>query len=677
MHWVKKQCSLAASRQVGVGGSVPKKQSLIRCARLVVLALACVALATTDGYALPKGTNLTSLVVISSGNLGNSARKVLVATLQGVVARQSSQQIYIDGGTGYSIWYAHLNSAYGIPCTTATNAWQLVSQFKNLVSGYILYDAAANSNSLSAATSLCGPFNAVAVDASIETTVRSYGVTNRLADVRGYDEKWVWTNYNGSLSRSVVVEQKESISDNLRDYAALANAFTFFDGNSSFRSYVMSQMNADAACLGWGDASQGEQAFVGDDSTDGVYNVPADYALDLATLSSVRDVGIYQHTYANPLPETNIHYVTFVVTDGDNVQWDLGGFPAYFNDAARGTFNMGWALSPSLADLAPSVLRWCFDNSSNGLSRDFFVAGPSGGGYFYPSMYPPAELDLHVQKLSDFMDRADLNIGQILDFNSFSRLDLWNKYLAQPNLDALFYLEYAPYNGAHGAVLFSTNGNPVIAARDLLWAGLEEETNLVANLNSYPRDPASPAGYTLVAVHVWSKTLGSVQQVVTNLAPNVRVVTPDIFVKLIRGNIGRKLTFDFAASLQGWVGGTNGGLYDKALWSGSTGNPAGALLLDGSDLGHTNATPNSWFSRQIALPPNATSLRFDTLANNDGLLRVRLQRPDGLFATLLDWEVLKSPNTWVTRSASLAAYAGQTVTLWCGDASHTVGPAAN
>ncbi len=628
------------------------------------LALAGVVVAArVDADVLPKGTNLTSLVVISDANLGNSAQRVLIATLQGIVARHSGQQIYIDGGSGYSLWNNHLHTAYGIPLTTTTDPWSLVRRFRPLVSGYILYDSAANSNSLNAANSLCGPFNAVAVDASIESIVQSNGL-NLVADVRARDEGWVWTNFNSLLSRSTVIEQKEFFSDNLRDYAALAGAFTFFDGNSPFRTFVMGQMNADAACLGWGDASQGENVFVGNGSSNGVYTVAADWALDLATLSSIRDLLLYQRTYAMPTPEPSVHYVTFVVTDGDNVQWNLGGFPGYFNNPARGRFNMGWALSPSLADLAPSVLRWYFDNSSNGPSRDFFVAGPSGIGYFYPSMYPPADLALHAQKLSDFMARADLDIGQILDFHSFNRLDLWNQYLAQPNIAGLLYLEYAPYNGAHGAVLFSAGGKPVIAARDLLWAGLEEETNVIANINSYPRDPASPAGYTFVSVHVWSKNLGNVRQVVTNLAPDVRVVTPDAFVRLVRDNVGRKLSYDFATTLQGWVGGTNGGFYDKAWWTGTIGNPPGALLLDGSDLGASNSIPNSWFSRQIILPVNANMLSFDTSANNDGLLRVRLQGADGASVTLLDWEGLTNKNTWVTRTASLTNYAGQTVTIY-------------
>jgi len=614
--------------------------------------------------ALPRGTNLTSFVVISEASLGTPAQRVLIATLQGVVARQSSRQIYIDAGSGYTLWYRHLNTAYGIPYSVVSSPWSLLSQFKGLVSGYVLYDLASNANSVNAATSLCGPLNAIAVDVSIENSVRSLGITNRLADLRTVDEGWVWTYYNNQLSRNLVIEQKESISDNLRDYAALAGAFTFFAGNSPFRTFIMGQMDPDASCLGWGDASQGENVFVGDGSSKGVCTVAADWALDLSTLSSVRDPGISQRTYANVSSETNVHYVTFVVTDGDNVQWNLGGFPGYFNNRARGTFNMGWALSPALADLAPSVLRWYFDNSSNGPGRDFFVAGPSGAGYFYPSLYPPSDLDLHVQRLNDFMIRADLNIAQILDFNSFGRLDLWNKYLSQPNVNALFYLEYAPYNGAHGAVLFSANGNPIIGARDLLWSGLEDEASLADNINSYPRDPASPNGYTLVSVHVWSKNLGNVQQVVTNLAPDVRVVTPDAFVKLIRANVGRKLAFDFGSTLQGWAGGTTGGPYDKAWWTSGSGKPPGALLLDGSDLGNPNTSPNSWFTRQVILPANTSALRFDTAANNDGLLRVRLQRPDGTFVTLLNWEKLTAINTWFTRAVSLAPYAGQTVTLY-------------
>lgn len=613
---------------------------------------------------LPKGTNLTSLVVITHGALGSLAHRVLFGTLQGHVARRSGTQIYIQGvSAGYGLWHHHLHDAYGIPHTTVSSPWTVLDQFKHLVAGYVLYDLAGNSNSLSAATALCAPLNAVAVDVSIEATVRSHGLTNLLADVRTRNEAWVWTNHPATFSSNMVVELKESLGANLRDYATLAGAFTFYDGNSAFRSQVMRSLAPDAACLGWGDASGGEDEFVSRSSSDGVHTLPADLALNLSTLSSVRDLTVCQHTFRQPVAESNVHYATFITTDGDNVQYNVGGFPGHYQLPPRGQFNMGWALSPSLADLAPSLLRWYFDAASNGVARDFFVAGPSGTGYFYPSRYPSAELEAQVVRLNEFLARADLNIAQILDFDAFPRLDLWNRYLAQPALDALLYLEYSRYNRSNGAVLFSAQGKPIISARDMLWGGLQEEASVIAHLNSYPRDPSSPEGYTFVTVHVWSKNLSNVQTVVNGLLPDVRVVTPHEFVRLVRDHVGRRLSYGFTLSAEGWQGGTGGRTYDKAQWYATEGNPGGRLLLDGSDFGNPDPAPNSWFRRQIILPANAATLGFDTKANNDGRLRVRLQRADGSYVTLLDWETLPAPDVWVARSADLTGFAGETVTL--------------
>src|SRR5436853_455483 len=127
---------------------------------LTVMALVTFeAPAQSDGLFFPKGTNLTSLIVIAESSLGSSEQQIMVATLQGLVARSSSQQIYIDTTT-YSRWRLHLTSAFGIPQTTQTDPWALVTQFKSLVSGYVLYDY-ANTNSRNAATSLCGPLNAI------------------------------------------------------------------------------------------------------------------------------------------------------------------------------------------------------------------------------------------------------------------------------------------------------------------------------------------------------------------------------------------------------------------------------------------------------------------------------------------------------------------------------------
>jgi len=174
----------------------------------------------------------------------------------------------------------------------------------------------------------------------------------------------------------------------------------------------------------------------------------------------------------------------------------------------------------------------------------------------------------------------------------------------------------------------------------MLWTGLSgaDEASVTAALNSAARDPYSSAGYSLVMVHVWSKDLTSVQTVINGLAPPVRVVTPGELVALMTTNIAGKHTFDFEAGLLGWAGTTSGKPSDRADWL------DGALRLAGSDAGIADTVPNATFSRPVSLPLNATQLRFDTRAEGDGLLRVRLRRANGVFVTLADWNSLPAPN---------------------------------
>jgi len=632
--------------------------------RLLLAAAGCLAQAvhaqTAEEASYPKGTNLTSVIVIRVSDLGGEAQQTLIATLQGLVARSSGEQIYVEGSGGYEFWEEVLRDRYGIPLRRETDPWALLDRFRGLLSGYILYDR-THPDSLNAATALSGPLNAVAVDRSIESQVRAHGLTRRAADVSNCDELWVWTRYPGRFNPRIAVEQKESFSLQLRDYAAMADAFTFFDGNSSFRRAALADLDPDARVFGWGDASSGEDRFVTVSSRLGVSTLAADWALNLSTLSSVRDSSIFQKTYAPPPMESEAHYVAFLATDGDNVQWNLGGLPAYFENSARGEFDMGWTISPSLAEVAPAALRWYYDRAACGTHRDFFVAGPSGDGYFYPSRYPREDLLRHVRRLDALMAKADLNLVQILDFDAFARTDLWDCYTAQPHIDGLLYMDYSRYDAARGATLFS-NGKPVVAARAMLWGGLPgaDEASLVQLLNTAPRDPSDPSAYTLAAVHVWSKTLQDVKKVVDALDPRVRVVTPDTLVKLLRINVGERRRFAFAAGLQGWRGGTSGKPYDKAEWTPSEGQ--GALLLDGSDLGAPDALPNAWFSRQLILPTNVTALRFATRAANDGRLRVRIRGQDGAWATLMDWDRPSGEN-WAVKTLDLSSYAGQTVTL--------------
>lgn len=502
---------------------------------LTLISVTCVLTITyangNNGVLLPKGAQLTSLDVISSSNLTNNEDKVLVATLQGLIAKNSSEQIFIDEGGPGAIWKNYMNTTYNIDLNNDYSTWPLLLEhFKDKVKGYIVYDMKSNPKSLNVATSLSGPMNAIIIDKAQEETVRSIGITNKILDVSDKDEQWAYDNYKKLFSNTEAAELNTSIYYHLRDYSTLTNSFTFYDGVTKWRQKVLHNLEKGSTLMGYGN---NEFDMIEQASQEGITSIPSDLAPNLSALSSIYSTeGLKQQTNSNPKTEKK-HYVSFVISDGDNIAWNLWGLNEYYNNPDRGSFSVGYGISPSLVDLAPAALRWYYENANNGEAKDNFIAGPSGTGYTFPSQMPSKDLDKYVETLNTYMGKADLGISQILDQGSLNRTDLWNKYLEKQNIDALFYFGYG--ETTNGDIQW-VNNKPVIAQKDVLWDGLTDEETLIKNINSRPASPTTADGYTLVLVHCWTKSLSDIKTVVEGLNPNVEVVTPDEFVKLIKQN---------------------------------------------------------------------------------------------------------------------------------------------
>ena len=71
-----------------------------------------------------------------------------------------------------------------------------------------------------------------------------------------------------------------------------------------------------------------------------------------------------------------------------------------------------------------------------------------------------ADLDDYLAKLNEYVDKSGLNICNILDQKIMDNPKVYNKYLAQPNIDAIFYTGYG--EKGDGRIKFSDNGKPVI-----------------------------------------------------------------------------------------------------------------------------------------------------------------------------------------------------------------------
>ncbi|CAM5698892.1 hypothetical protein SALBM311S_10874 [Streptomyces alboniger] len=310
---------------------------------------------TPTGVALPKGTALRSLDVIPSANLTSNPDRVLVASLQGLVAKTSSEGIFIDEGGPGAVWKNFLHTTYGIALDDAYPTWQqLLTRFRRTVRGYIRYDMTANPASLNVASSLGGPMNALTVDVTQESAVQALGVTRMLLDVSDKDEHWAYSTYQSLFADHIAAELNPTVYYHLRDYIALTDSFTFYDGVTKWRAGVLGDLQAPATLMGYGND---ETAMIQQASEEDVTSIPSDLAPNLSVLSGIHSTdGLSQKP--EPAPATaNKHYVTFVISDGDNVAFNLWGLHEYFANPVRGSFDVGYGISPSLVEARPCAGR--------------------------------------------------------------------------------------------------------------------------------------------------------------------------------------------------------------------------------------------------------------------------------------------------------------------------------
>lgn len=492
-------------------------------------------------YKMPK-----YLYVISEDNMTNE-EKTMIATLQGLISNKSEKQIYIlsPSEPDYEIWLKDLKTIYNVKYKTIKDPWKLIDIFNSYIDGYVLYSN-VKSPSINNACTLASLKNSVAIEESIESIINKHGITNLIQDCINTDKYWAYNNlWNSGLNHSIVIELPSDKFTSLRDYAIMSKSLIFYEDNlsdTSLRETIFNSMDDGGHILGWG---PDEYTNVSIASKYGVDIIAADWSYNLSVLSSYPFTPKTQKSNTEFIDEDGVHYVTFIMSDGDNQQWLLGSnysVKNWFGSPYRGNFNLGWSISPSIYYLAPTVFDKYYKSASHSKYSDNFVVPASGNGYMYPSKFPFEKLGDYTKRLNEYMAIVDQHYILILDDDAFYKKDLWDKYTNNSNINGLLYLNYYKNNSYEGKIVWSNN-KPVVSCRDLLLGGLEDETELINNINTRVNlgytDIKNPNSYTFVYVHVWSNTMDNVNDVITKLNknPKVRIVTPDVFMRLIEKNI--------------------------------------------------------------------------------------------------------------------------------------------
>ena len=486
----------------------------------------------------------------------NTAHRIAIQTLQGVLARVHRPLIWIDDGN--NPFREDLSQNYGIQFIQRYDFQALLSFGVYLgEKRYVLYDL-SDHDSITAATALAGIYNAVAIDVSIESVAIAKGYM-RIFDARSRDCRWVYENYRDQLDDTAIVVHQNDFSIHnsafhLRDWAPATKCLEWWYGDENYSRRVYRSMAPCSPVYGWTDGvtnDEGQAIII--HSEGGLVQIPSDWMLNLSVHASMgsalNNMNVVQTiSRGEPQQENNVHYVTFVQSDMDNILTEVAtnsfySLDKFYANPHRGEFPMSWGMAPSLMELAPTAVKLWYDHAT---PNDSFTAF-AGLGYFYPSRAP--YLQTHAARLAGLMERADLRTLLILDNQINPAADLTQNYYdtmrwftAIEQIRGFFYLEYDGYARHEGQILWFDN-KPLVSARfdfrDQAFYGAVRRTatELAASINAMPTDPTTPDGYSVVIVHAWSRDMYDIYDTIQLLDSDVRVVHAEEFIEQLYLNM--------------------------------------------------------------------------------------------------------------------------------------------
>lgn len=481
------------------------------------------------------------------------ADKLLLASMQGLAAKHTDEQILISSGA-MDYYLPYVQDNWGASVETKVdgknvNLQSLAEHYKGTIKGYILCSMNEGNDSIDVAVSLAGLLDAVIATKSNVRMLENLGY-ECLLDVTECDDQWLRdSEYWEQLRRDVAFEQPNQMAPKLVDYAVLCGAyFNFYDGRSSAEHKAMYDFLDDNAVVFGYNNTLGEFDTVKSFSELNLQMIPSDHAYNISTLSGFPLESLTQKRASDAATDAkDVHTVCFIMSDGDNMQWILNNFSTenkWYGSPLRGTFDIGWGVPPTSVDLIAPMASYLYDSMTE---RDEFIMQLSGLGYTFPSKWESESRQVMAAELADYMKRSDLRFAEILDDNGFKEESI-SDFTAQDGIDGLFYIEYSHYAARNGKVIW-TNGKPAVSARYRLWANNTDSSieTLATRINRASTDVTDEKAYSFVIVHAWSgmkngqlseggNTMDAIAALIEKFDEDVEVVTPSEFMDRMIAN---------------------------------------------------------------------------------------------------------------------------------------------
>jgi len=529
-------------------------------------------------------------VLVTAKQGDTHGEDALLHSIAGLVAKAQKkgdldELVWIETGGMYTQWYSKLVNRIGAEEQGVFDVWQLLDRYQDegIIDGYILYNPEYDDNlrpdmdfSYNIAVSYAGVENAIVIDESLESEIQDRGYS-MILDAREISRDDYFEDLKDRINRDLIVTM-DPVAHNNMDLAIANNAIVTY-GTDEVTERMMEWTNPISPVVGWN--TGGEDVFTGQAAEYGLFITATDHNRNLLALSAGAGEAEYQKVKSVD-PQTidfNMqgHFHSFVLSDGDNMQWTIGSFLGsedFWANSAHGDFPVGFSYPPiNQSMMSPDVL----DEMSRTTPEQTTVMEYGPGGYLYPDKFAiRRENQEEIQRefariLNRHMQRTGTTvIGFIgIDIRSQESIDAYEIYAEEiENLTGMFGVEYEPYHGGEGDIIWVQNRQgheiPVITARYSLWAdhGYDHrggEVGMVADaINQDAVNEEQVMDWTIV--HAWSyfenpsdpneveRGLYPMKWTINHLNDDIHIVSPEELLWRVRMKNNQQQTMDAIAN---------------------------------------------------------------------------------------------------------------------------------
>lgn len=394
--------------------------------------------------------------------------------------------------------------------------------------GYILTDIKNNPESGNVASVAAHVYNSVIVDVRDKEYFDQRGYVMRY-DARQKTTLDSWIDFKDKCNNKALVVMPVHTGE-LRSYAIAHKLFvinlnktygTPKDGqNTELLKEILEWLEPNAPVLGW-EQGVSEDAFVVPVTKSGNPMIPYDWAYntDLTALN-YKNKQNARITNENPLTydyDESKNYVSFYLSDGDNVQWAMNSLDneKYYkhSDVEKTKMSFGLPIC-NLSMIAPAQL----DHLINSKNKEISILETFGCGYYYVDEFGMDKnrnsiLRKVAQNTASHMRQRNCKIlaTAAISCKSNAAKKAYNAFIkANDQLEGIIAIQYEPYTGGNGEILWFSNSKgidiPVIFIKYAIWA--YKGVNLNGHgTPAYVADGLnrlSGGSYSAVCIHAWS-----------------------------------------------------------------------------------------------------------------------------------------------------------------------------